>query len=76
MVKTFDYYSVLSLNTAILLQPIQFILNLVFIPIFLVSAWNGGDDNNFKLAIIVMSLGVLNMFICFTDPRCRQTCKQ
>ena len=65
------------MNTAILLQPIQFILNLIFIPIFLVSVWNGDDDSNLKLAIIVMSLGVLNMFICFTDPRCcRQTCKQ
>ena len=68
--------SVLSLNTAILLQPIQFTLNLIFIPIFLVSAWNIDDDNNLKLAIIVMILGVLNMLICFTDPRCRQTCKQ
>ena len=68
--------SVLSLNTAILLQPIQFTLNLIFIPIFLVSAWNIDDDNNLKLAIIVMILGVINMLICFTDPRCRQTCKQ
>ena len=64
------------MNTAILLQPIQFILNLIFIPIFLVFAMNGDNDNNLKLAIIVMSIGVLNMFICFTDPRCRQTCKQ
>ena len=64
------------MNTAILLQPIQFILNLIFIPIFLVFAMNGDNDKNLKLAIIVISLGVLNMLICFTVPRCRQTCKQ
>ena len=80
--KNLDF-SIRSLNTAILLQPIQFILNLlIFISIFIVyydadpvSALYGENNYEFLASIIVLSIGVLNIVICFADPRCRKTCK-
>ena len=77
------YCSVGSLNTAILLQPIQFIINIMFIPIFITyydaevlkdptSAWYGESGHEFIQAIVILVLGVVNIFICFTDPRCKR----
>ena len=77
------YFSVLSMNTAILLQPIQFMINIMFIPIFITyfdaevlkdptSAWYGESGHEFIQAIVILVLGVVNIFICFTDPRCKR----
>ena len=77
------YFSVLSMNTAILLQPIQLIINIMFIPIFITyfdaevlkdptSAWYGDSGHEFIQAIVILVLGVVNIFICFTDPRCKR----
>ena len=76
-------FSVLSMNTAILLQPIQLIINIMFIPIFITyfdaevlkdptSAWYGDSGHEFIQAIVILVLGVVNIFICFTDPRCKR----
>ena len=71
------------MNTAILLQPIQLIINIMFIPIFITysdaevlkdptSAWYGDSGHEFILAIVILVLGVVNIFICFTNPRCKR----
>ena len=76
-------FSVLSMNTAILLQPIQLMINIMFIPIFITyfdaevlkdptSAWYGDSGHEFIQAIVILVLGVVNIFICFTDPRCKR----
>ena len=83
------------MNTAMLLQPVQVLINLIFIPIcliyydaellkdptalfygdraqdFLTSLWNGGNRPELVQAGVVMGLGVLNILICFSSPRCR-----
>ena len=83
------------MNTAILLQPVQVLINLIFIPIciiyydaellkdptalfygdraqeFLTSLWNGENRPELVQAGVVMGLGVLNILICFSSPRCR-----
>ena len=56
---------------------------MVFIPIYIVylyaevekdphSAWYGEEGYEFKQAVIILGISVLNIFICFMQPsRCR-----
>ena len=94
-VGRFILCSLTSMNTAMLLQPVQVLINLIFIPIciiyydaellkdptalfygdrakeFLTSLWNGENRPELVQAGVVMGLGVLNILICFSSPRCR-----
>ena len=65
-----------------MLQPIQFMVDMVFIPIYIAylyaevekdpqSAWYGEEGHEFKQAVVILVLSVLNIFICFIPPsRC------
>ena len=70
------------MNTAVLLQTIQLVVNLIFIPIFIMhnknikkavkssSVWFGDDE--LLIASGVFCLGLVNILLCFGFPRCRK----
>ena len=70
------------MNTAVLLQTIQLVVNMIFIPIFIMhnknikkavkssSVWFGDDE--LLIASGVLSLGLVNILLCFGFPRCRK----
>ena len=76
MVKIISY-SLKSLNIAILLQPIQIFVNILFIPIFIAfgaeelknqkSEWYGEK----RYGIIILTLSVVNLLMCFIKPSCK-----
>ena len=69
-------YSVTSMNTAVLLQTIQFAINIIFIPIFIIylkaEAFNSlFGQYNLPHACAVLVIGIVNIVICFAFPRCK-----
>ena len=71
------------MNTAVLLQTIQLIVNSIFIPIFMrsvqkdlksYSVWFGDEAEDYELLIasVVLGLGLVNILLCFGFPRCRK----
>ena len=76
MVKIISY-SLKSLNIAILLQPIQIFVNIIFISIFIAfgaeelknqkSEWYGEES----YAMIILTLSVVNILMCFIKPICK-----
>ena len=70
------------MNTAVLLQTIQLVVNMIFIPIFIMhnknikkavkssSVWFGDDE--LLIASAVFGLGLVNILLCFGFPRCRK----
>ena len=70
------------MNTAVLLQTIQLVVNMIFIPIFIMhnknieearkssAVWFGDDE--LLIASAVFSLGLVNILLCFGFPRCRK----
>ena len=71
------------MNTAVLLQTIQLIVNSIFIPIFMrsvkkdlesYSVWFGDEAGGYELLIasVVLGLGLVNILLCFGFPRCRK----
>ena len=67
------------MNTAVLLQTIQLAVNMIFIPIFMMSvpnvenafsAWF--EDDELLIASVVLGLGLVNILLCFGFPRCRR----
>ena len=74
------------MNTAVLLQSIQLAVNLIFIPIFMMSVqnvknalksssvWFGDEAGDYELLIasVVLGLGLVNILLCFGFPRCRK----
>ena len=71
------------MNTAVLLQTIQLIVNSIFIPIFMksvkkelksYSVWFGEEAGDYELLIasVVLGLGLVNILLCFGFPRCRK----
>ena len=76
MVKIISY-SLKSLNIAILLQPIQIFVNIIFITIFF--AFGAEELRNQKFewygektyAIIILTLSVVNLLMCFIKPSCK-----
>ena len=76
MVKIISY-SLKSLNIAILLQPIQIFVNIIFIPIFIAFGAEELKNQKFewygekRYAIIILTLSVVNLLMCFIKPSCK-----
>ena len=75
-VKISVCFSVSSMNTAVLLQTIQFSINIIFIPIFIkylkAEAFNSQSGHYYlPHACAVLVLGIVNIVICFAFPRCK-----
>jgi len=63
--------SIISFNKALLIQPVQVLVNIILLALFITwennSFTNVKDHNTYLTPTTVLILGIVNIFICFID---------
>ena len=82
--RPLDTFSSRSMNTAILLQPVQCLVNFIFIPVYLSfsddqesathSTPSGFMVIQMDVAVIILILTLVNIILCFTNVGCKISC--
>ena len=70
--RPLDTFSSRSMNTAILIQPVECLVNIIFIPMYLYFS----DDQIIRvdMAVIILILTLVNIILCFTNVGCKISC--
>ena len=82
--RPLDTFSSRSMNTAILIQPVQCLVNIIFIPVYLsfsddqapatYSTPSGFQIIWLDLAVVILILTLVNIILCFTNVGCKIRC--
>ena len=72
------------MDTAILIQPVQCLVNIIFIPVYLsfsddqasatFSTISGFQIIRINLAVVILILTLVNIILCFTNVGCKISC--
>ena len=78
--RPLDTFSSTSMNAAILIQPVQCLVNVIFIPVYLSfsdaygsthSTISGFQIIRIDLAAVILILTLVNIILCFTNVGCK-----
>ena len=82
--RPLDTFSSRTMNTAILIQPVQCLVNIIFIPVYLSfsddqapathSTPSGFQIIRMDLAVVILILTLVNLILCFTNVGCKISC--
>ena len=84
--RPLDTFSAISMNAAILIQPVQCLVNIIFIPVYLsfsddqapavatYSTPSGFQIIWLDLAVVILILALVNVILCFTNVGCKIRC--
>ena len=82
--RPLDTFSSSSMNTAILIQPVQCLVNIIFIPVYISfsdvlasdthSTISGFQIIRMDLAVIILILTLVNIILCFINVGCKIRC--
>ena len=72
------------MNAAILIQPVQCLVNVIFLPVYLsfsdnqaaaiTSTYSGFEFIRIELAAVILILTLVNIILCFTNTGCKVSC--
>ena len=82
--RPLDTFSSTSMNAALLIQPVQCLVNIIFIPVYLSFSDVRGDGSHSTLsgfqimqidqAVVILILTLVNIILCFTNISCKISC--
>ena len=82
--RPLDTFSSTSMNAAILIQPVQCLVNIIFLPVYLSfsddranatsSTPSGFQIIRIDLAAVIIILTLVNIILCFTNVGCKVSC--
>merc|ERR1712179_760100 len=82
--RPLDTFSSTSMNTAILIQPVQCLINIIFLPVYLSfsdhqaaatsSTPSGFQFIRIELAAVILILTLVNIILSFTNIGCKVGC--
>ena len=82
--RPLDSFSSTSMNAALLIQPVQCLVNIIFIPVYLSFSDVRGEGSHSTLsgfqimqidqAVVILILTLVNIILCFTNLSCKISC--
>ena len=74
--RPLDTFSSISMNAAILIQPVQCLVNIIFIPVYLSFGNDQTPDSGFQIMKpeVILVLTLVNIILCFNSKRFTCSC--